>query len=923
MSCQCNQNNKCCNKTCKTNNCSCGLCNVCKPKTCSKCCKCQIPPVIPSCDYPLLCNKGTCPKYICQTAPCGYYYKDTGVDDAYEVPIFELVACPTCFASGTPIPATCRALSGVCEVICKTPNYPNCPFPSLVEVVGSCDTYVCKTPPSGFTGAVVGYDKYNNPIYEFVPIVCLPATTCPVGQYAVADAPDSNGCTTYSCADCVIPNAPTNCPIGTEPSLTGNDANGCPSYVCSACPTPVPIVCQTGSFSSLTGVDNDGCPMYVCTTCPTPAPPTCPSGETPTASTDPTTGCPTYICSTCPVATPISCGSGRYPSLTGNDSSGCPAYVCLNCPTPTIPTCPTGEEATLTGTDSNGCPSYVCSACPPPNPITCLTGEYSTLTGTDNSGCPIYVCTTCPTPTPLTCPSGEEATLTGTDTNGCPAYECSSCPTPSPMSCSSGQYATLTATDSNGCPAYVCTACPTPSKPTCPNGQEPLLTGTDSTTGCPSYVCSTCPTPSPISCPSGQYQTLTTTDSNGCPAYACTACPTPNKPACTNGYATLTGTDPTTGCPTYICTSCPTPTPISCPTGEYQTLTATDSNGCPAYACSVCPTPTTPSCPSGETATLSTDPTTGCPAYICATGPVTCPTSGNCCNGFTSYPLGLTDSNGCAEYRCYPTIAQNGQPTCTTTATTVNCTDSTATSEPATNPNLAGKTVLSYADGTSNTDMCGDDFNNYTGSEPLVWSDMFNGGLCPTLCDGTSSNTVTCPDTSVVSGTCSCCPESALQILDLMNGLRAAYGLNPLQWNTTLATYAQRKTCDMSTNNAPVSSGGKGLPLANGCLFNTNTPTMNVGSCAGQFAAMQHQDLNGQETWDWMVTDGVSSQFANWGENIACVSSGFQSACFFMQQWTSDCGHLGNLLGDYTVVGIAICDNGTNAFSSQEFGTLA
>ena len=451
-------------------------------------------------------------------------------------------------------------------------------------------------------------------------------------------------------------------------------------------------------------------------------------------------------------------------------------------------------------------------------------------------------------------------------------------------------------TDSFGNPIYrfKCVTCP--SVPNCPNGSILVESGRDAN-NCITYACAedACVTPT---CDAGQYlSALGTTDANGCPEYSCATCP-PATPCSAGEYSVVSGTD-NSGCPIYSCSSCPEPT--ACPAGEYSVVSGTDNNGCPEYSCATCPTPTP--CSAGEYPVANGTDNNGCPVYSCAT----CPPPSTCPAGSTSYQTG-TDANGCPTYGCQGTgpitTSQNVCPSCNTTAVCVNCLDASQTSEPVVNPNLTVTSVVSYADGTDSADMCGNNFATYTGATPLVWSTMYNGGVCPAGYD-----TVTCSAPTTVSSTCTCCPEAASQVLDLVNSFRAAYGLNALTWDATLASYAQEKACDMSTNNA------NGYVYANGCLF--------IQECPGQYAALQHTDLNGETTWQWMETDGVANNYSNWGENIAVVSNGGQSPCFFMQQWASDCGHLGNLLGDFTVMGAAICNNGTFSFAAQEFGTLA
>ena len=598
--------------------------------------------------------------------------------------------------------------------------------------------------------------------------------------------------------------------------------------------------------------------------------------------------------SRCMVCSPSpSCNQRRQKCCRPNP---CRQVCCCQPPTPAPPVCqtPVYPNCPYPVLDTSGtCDTYTCQTAP--------AGQIGVATGAfDKYGNPIYqfVSNTCVINP--TCPDGSVPTISGFDqTTGCPIY--SLCPVvcePAPT-CSDGSTPNQNGTDSNNCPTYA--ACPV----------------------VPSEVCTQAPV-----CPAGQYFTQSGPDTNGCYAYSnCRPCPTPL--VCSDGSTqTPDGGVDANGCPTFAaCAVTPTcPTAPVCQTGQYYTTGAADSSGCVTYsACLPCPTPIVCGDGSVQQPDGGVD-ANGCPTFAaCAVTPI-CPTAPTCSDGSTPSTTG-TDSTGCPTYAACPpsggtgvTTLQNTCPTCTAVPTgdCVNCLDPSATSEPITNPNITATQVLSYADGVNanNAQLCGNNFDAIPAGGTAVFQTMYNSGQgCPAGYDSSA-----CASPTTVSTTCQCCPAMAQQTLELVNSLRAAYGLAALTWDPVLASYAQRKACDMSTKNAPTSSGGAGMVAANGCLI--------ITECPGQYAAMQHTDANGETTADWMEADGLNiaqpaptvNTYDSWGENIAYISNGYQTPCMLMQQWSSDCGHLGNMLGDYNVVGMAICNNGTNSFSAQEFG---
>ena len=190
-------------------------------------------------------------------------------------------------------------------------------------------------------------------------------------------------------------------------------------------------------------------------------------------------------------------------------------------------------------------------------------------------------------------------------------------------------------------------------------------------------------------------------------------------------------------------------------------------------------------------------------------------------------------------------------------------------------------TVPTAPTGSANCPACPNGANCATCTVPCVGCQVVtNAYTCPA-----SVPTITnpCPDPGLCDN---CDPEMALEIIALTNYQRQQVGLAPLTIDCTLQQYAARKSCSM------VSTG-----------------------------IMSHPDPNGQTTLDWMIADGVTQFQTTWHENLAEYTSGYESACQFMEMWNSDCGHLQNLLAcEVTSIGVAVCSDGTNTYVAQEFG---
>ena len=177
-----------------------------------------------------------------------------------------------------------------------------------------------------------------------------------------------------------------------------------------------------------------------------------------------------------------------------------------------------------------------------------------------------------------------------------------------------------------------------------------------------------------------------------------------------------------------------------------------------------------------------------------------------------------------------------------------------------------------------------------------------------------------CPGSSITSGDSLLVPSDptgtyngvytpdqlmAAQIIDLVNQYRVQHGLPAYTISQDMMNMAFYKAADMAHD----FDNGEAYMCMDGTAFCTN-------------AAMSHLNNAGLYTYQVMEHTGMTFTGDTPGENIATISSGFESACQFMCMWLSDCGHLQNILCNIcTTVGVSVVYTHDGGTTNSDTGT--